>query len=359
MTNSCQIFIVPRTSKIKQEKLMSFDVTVQPSGHQFTVKKDEFILDAALRQGISFPYGCRSGTCATCLGNVLSGSVEYPKGLPLSLMENEHEQGKALFCSAVATSSLVIEVKEIVGVTDIQAKTLPARVASLRKLSHDVMEMTLKLPATERLQFRSGQYIEFLLRDGKRRAFSIANSPSNDEYVELHLRLIEGGYFTQHVFNEMKEKALVRINGPLGTFFIRDDSKRPLIFIAGGTGFAPIKSMVEKLIEEGDKREMHIYWGVRAQTDLYSDHLPKKWDYQHENIHYVPVLSATNESDNWEGREGFVHKAVATDFNDLSAYDVYMAGPPPMINAAKELFIQQGLAEKNLFSDSFEYSEDS
>lgn len=338
---------------------MSFDVTVQPSGHKFTVKKGEPILDAALRQGISFPYGCRSGTCGTCLGNVLSGTVEYPQGLPLSLMEHEHEQGKALFCSAVATSSLEIEVREITGAADIQVKTLPARVQSLRKLSHDVMEMTLKLPATERLQFRAGQYIEFLLKDGKRRSFSLANSPSNDEYLELHLRLLEGGYFTSHVFNEMKEKALVRINGPLGTFFIADNTTRPLILIAGGTGFAPIKSMVEKLIEEGDKREMTIYWGVRAKQDLYSDHLPKKWAYQHENIHYVPVLSDANEEDDWEGREGFVHEAVATDFSDLSAYDVYMAGPPPMINAAKERFTQQGLSADNLFSDSFEYSEDS
>jgi len=338
---------------------MSFDVTVRPSGHQFSVEEGELILDAALRQGISFPYGCRTGTCGTCLGNVLSGTVEYPDGLPVSLMENEHEQGKALFCSAVATSALEIEVREITGAADIQVKTLPARVVSLRKLSHDVMEMTLKLPSTQRLAFRAGQYIEFLLRDGKRRAFSLANAPSNDEYLELHLRLLEGGYFTQHVFNEMKEKALVRINGPLGTFFIADDSKRPLIFVAGGTGFAPIKSMIEQLIEAGDKREMYLYWGVRAKRDLYHDDLAKKWAYQHDNIHYVPVLSEVDSQDQWQGREGFVHDAVATDFSDLSDYDVYMAGPPPMITAAKAEFSQQGLTEDHLFSDAFEYSADS
>ena len=338
---------------------MSFEVIVQPSGHQFTVKKGEPILDAALRQGISFPYGCRTGTCGTCLGKVLSGTVEYPQGLPLSLMEHEHEQSKALFCSAIATSSLEIEMQEMSGATDIHVKTLPARVVSLHKLSHDVMEMTLKLPSTQNLPFRAGQYIEFLLRDGKRRSFSLANSPNNEEYLELHLRLLEGGYFTQHVFNEMKEKALVRINGPLGTFFIADDSKRPLIFVAGGTGFAPIKSMVEQLIEEGDKREIHVYWGVRAKHDLYSDHLPKKWAYQNDNIHYVPVLSEAEESDNWDGREGFVHEAIATDFDDLSQLDVYMAGPPPMIKAAKEQFSRQGLPEDQLFSDSFEFSADS
>ena len=338
---------------------MSFDVTVQPSGHQFTVEEGEPILDAALRQGISFPYGCRSGTCGTCLGNVLSGTVEYPEDFPLGLMEEEHQKGKALFCCAVASTPLEIEVKEITGAADIVTKTLPARVASLRKLSHDVMEMTLKLPATERLAFRAGQYIEFLLRDGKRRSFSLANSPNNDEYLELHLRLLEGGYFTQHVFNEMKEKALVRIHGPLGTFFLDNDSKRPLIFVAGGTGFAPIKSMMEQLIEAGDEREVHIYWGVRAKRDLYIDHLPKKWAYQYKHIHYVPVLSESDAKDEWEGREGFVHEVVASDFSDLSAYDVYMAGPPPMINAAKEKFIEQGVKEDHLFSDSFEYSADS
>ena len=151
----------------------------------------------------------------------------------------------------------------------------------------------------------------------------------------------------------------MRINGSLGTFFIADDSKRSLIFVAGGTGFAPIKSMVEQLIEEGDKRELHIYWGVRAKRDLYSDHLPKKWAYQNDNIHYVPVLSEVEKSDNWEGREGFVHEAVATDFDELSGFDVYMAGPSPMVNAAKEQFIQQGLPEGQLFSDSFEFSADS
>ena len=337
---------------------MSFDVTVRPSGHQFTVDEGELILNAALRQGISFPYGCRSGACGNCLGKVLSGEVEYPNGLPLSLMEQEHEQGKALFCSAVAKSSLEIEVREIVGANEIEVKTLPARVVSLYKLAPDVMEMTLKLPETERMQFRAGQYIEFLLRDGKRRAFSIANAPINDEYLELHLRLVEGGYFTDHVFNEMKEKALVRIHGPLGTFFLRDDTKRPLIFVAGGTGFGPIKSMVEQLIAEGDERDVHFYWGARAKKDLYSNHLPEKWDYQRENFHYTPVLSDALESDRWKGREGFVHEAVAKDFADMSGFDVYMAGPPPMIDAAKQQFTQQGLSEDNLFSDSFDYQDD-
>lgn len=350
---------------------MSYHVTVQPSGHQFEVNKDEFILDAALRQGISFPYGCRSGSCGTCLGKIIEGEVEYPEGLPITVMEHEHKQGRAAFCVCKAKSDLLLNVKEISSSVEIEVKKLPVRVSSLRKLSDDVMEMTLTLPANERLAFRAGQYIEFLLRDNKRRAFSLANSPSNDEYLELHLRLIEGGYFTQHVFNEMKEKALLRIEGPLGTFFIRDadDNKtnnnvqtnkkapRPLILVAGGTGFAPIKGMVEQLIEEGDKRPLHIFWGVRAKADLYRDDLPKKWEFQQEHITYIPVLSDAKDEDDWQGRTGFVHAAVAEDFKDLSGVDVYMAGPPPMIEAAKQRFVEQGLPEDQLFFDSFEYAE--
>ncbi len=340
---------------------MAYHVKVQPSGHSFEIEENEFILDAALRQGVSFPYGCRSGSCGTCLGKVISGEIEYPDGLPVTIMENEHKQGKAVFCVSVAKSDLTLEVKEVSNTDDIEIKTLPARVSSLRKLSDDVMEMTLKLPETERLAFRAGQYIEIILRDKSRRAFSIANSPSNDEVIELHLRHIEGGKFTNHVFNEMKEKALLRFEGPFGHFYIRDNSNRPLILIAGGTGFAPIKAMLEQLIEESDTRPVYFYWGVRTQSDLYRNDLAEKWAFQHQHIHYIPVLSevqedAKGDNKDWQGRTGFVHTAVMDDFDDLSGFDVYMAGPPIMIEAAKEGFTKQGLPEDQLFSDSFDFA---
>jgi len=336
---------------------MTYHVNVQPSGHSFEIEENEFILDAALRQGVSFPYGCRSGACGTCLGNVISGEIEYPDGLPVTIMEHEHKQGKAVFCVSVAKSDLTLEVKEVSNEDDIEIKTLPARVSSLRKLSEDVMEMTLKLPETERLAFRAGQYIEIILRDKSRRAFSIANSPSNDEVLELHLRHIEGGKFTDHVFNEMKEKALLRFEGPFGHFYIRDNSNRPLILIAGGTGFAPIKAMLEQLIEESDTRPVHFYWGVRTKSDLYRNDLAEKWAFQHKHIHYTPVLSEVQEDNkDWQGRTGFVHTAVMDDFDDLSGFDVYMAGPPIMIEAAKEGFTKQGLPEDQLFSDSFDFA---
>ena len=335
---------------------MTFKITLEATGHTFEAEKNEFILNAALRQGIAFPYGCRTGSCGTCLGQVISGDIEYPDGLPLTVMEHEHKKGRAVFCVSIAKSDLVLDVKEIESSTDIEIKILPARVASLRKLADDVMEMSLSLPANQRMAFRAGQYIEFILRDRSRRAFSIANSPSNDETIELHLRHVDGGTFTDHVFNEMKEKAILRFEGPFGTFQISDNSNRPIILIAGGTGFAPIKSMVEELIEKGDTRPLHIYWGARAKADLYRNDLPEKWAFQHESINYVPVLSEPNDDDNWQGRTGFVHTAVAEDFADLSTFDIYIAGPPPMIDAAKASFIKQGLPEDQLLSDSFEFA---
>jgi len=342
--------------KVLQRDSMPYQITLQASGHTFEVEKNEIILDAALRQGINFPYGCRSGTCGTCLGNVISGELAYPEGLPLALMEHESEEGKAIFCTALAKSDMVIDVKEVSSVSAIDIKLMPARVVSLKKLSHDVMQMTLRLPATERLPFRAGQYIEFILSDKTRRAFSLANAPSDDKDLELHLRLVEGGRFTEHVFNVMKEKAIVRIEGPFGSFSINEKSNRPLILIAGGTGFAPIKSMVEQLIEQADSRSVHVYWGVQTEDDLYQNDVAQTWGDKHITIDYKPVLSNVDKKDGWQGRTGFVHEAVINDFHNLSGFDVYMAGPPAMINAAKKAFVEKGLPEEQLFSDSFEFS---
>lgn len=336
---------------------MSYQVTLQPSEHIFNVEENELILDAALRQGIDLPYGCKSGSCGTCLGKVVSGEIHYPEGLPLTVMEHEHLEGKAVFCVSIAKSDLILEVKEVANEGDIQVQILPARVESLRKLADDVMEMQLKLPTSKRLAFHAGQYIEFILRDKTRRAFSIANAPTNDEYLELHLRHNTDGTFTNHVFNEMKEKAMLRFEGPFGSFYIREKSNRLLILIAGGTGFAPIKAIIEQLIEEQDTRLVHLYWGARDQQDLYRDDLAKKWAFQRENIEYIPVLSDVKEGQEWQGRTGYVHVAVADDFEDLSKFDIYMAGPPVMINAAKESFSKLGLPIDQLFSDSFEYAE--
>lgn len=336
---------------------MTHQVTVRPSGHTFRAEENETILDAALRQGVALPYGCRGGMCGTCATSVLNGQVAYPFGPAQGLSEQDREDGKAFLCMAAACSDLEIDVPQLGAEPDIEVKTLPVRVEKMRKLVDDVMELTLKLPATERLRFLAGQYIDILLKDGKRRGFSLANSPVHDEFLELHIRHVPGGQFTGHVFNEMQEKALLRIEGPLGSFYIRESS-HPIILVGGGTGFAPLKGMLEQMMDQGLARPVYLYWGVRAKADLYMDSVVRSWVARHPQLTYVPVLSEAQPQDQWQGRSGWVHEAVAADFPDLSGYDVYLSGPPPMVNAAKPVFMEQGLPENQLYYDSFEYSTD-
>jgi CDP-4-dehydro-6-deoxyglucose reductase len=337
---------------------VAFTITIQPSGHQFQNEDDETVLEAALRQGFAFPYGCRNGACGSCKGRVLAGELDYPGGRPPGLSEADAAVGYALFCQALPHTDLEIEVREIGAAKDIVVKTLPCRVMQMNRLAPDVMELRLKLPASERLQFLAGQYIDVLMKDGRRRSFSLANAPHRDEFLELHVRHVPGGQFTDHVFQTMKEKALLRIEGPLGGFFVREESERPLIFMGGGTGFAPLKAMLEHHFETADARPVALYWGARARADLYQHALVEAWVAAHPQLTYVPVLSDPAPEDEWTGRVGFVHAAVATDYPDLSGHDVYMSGPPPMIEAAKAAFFANGLPEAQLYYDSFEYGLD-
>ncbi|PID49475.1 MAG: CDP-6-deoxy-delta-3,4-glucoseen reductase [Proteobacteria bacterium] len=334
-----------------------YTVTIQPGKHTFQVDEQENLLQAGLREGLALPYSCQGGSCGVCAATILKGQVDYPNGEPLGLSPDEREQGRALLCQAVAVSDLELESKHLGEVEDLPVKLLPARVEKMRQLNHDVMELTLKLPATEHLHFLAGQYIEVLLRDGKRRAFSLANAPFDDQFLELHIRHVPGGQFTDYVFNEMKVRALLRIEGPLGSFYIHE-AERPLILVGGGTGFAPLKSMIEQLKADGFKREVYLYWGVRSQADLYMEALPRSWAAQYDNFHYVPVLSEPKAEDNWQGRTGWVHEAVVLDFSDLAGFDIYMSGPPAMILAGKKAFAEQGVPADQLYSDSFEYSSD-
>ena len=334
-----------------------YTVTVNPSGQQFTVEEGENVLEAGLRQGIALPYSCRGGSCGSCLTQIEKGIVDYPEGEPLALAPYDMERGKALLCQAVAMTDLVVNNPQVGVEPELEVKTLPARVEKMRKLNHDVMELTLKLPATERMRFRAGQYIEVILRDGKRRAFSLANAPYDDQYLELHIRHVPGGQFTTQVFGEMKEKALLRIEGPLGSFYLRD-SDRPILLIGGGTGFAPLKSIVGQLKAKGIDKPVTFYWGVRSQADLYMDYLPRDWASRSPLFNYVPVLSEPKPEDHWQGRTGWVHQAVLEDISDLAAYDVYLSGPPPMIQAARLAFLERGLPGEQMYSDSFEYGLD-
>jgi CDP-4-dehydro-6-deoxyglucose reductase len=324
-------------------------VKVQPSGHEFGVEDGESILSAALRQKLVLPYGCRNGACGTCKGRIVEGRVDYGIYQKKALTEEEKAQGKALFCQAKPLTELVIEARTIGAARDIPIRTLPCRVQKMERLADDVMVLHLRLPANERLQFLAGQYIEFLLKGGVRRSFSMGNAPHDDELIQLHVRHVTGGEFTGHVFGKMKERDILRLEGPLGTFFLREDSAKPIVFVASGTGFAPIKSIIEHALHKGVTRPMVLYWGGRRPKDLYMDALARQWP-----IDYVPVISDALPEDNWSGRAGFVHRAVMQDFPDLSGHQVYACGVPVMVDAAKRDFTQQcGLPEEEFFADSF------
>ena len=332
--------------------MSTFRVTLKPSGHDYTVADDSNLLQAALDAGFVLPYGCRNGACGSCKATIIDGSVDHGAAQDTALPPHERAAGKVLLCSAHARSDLVIECRELAGQAGIPVRTLPCRVQSLVRAAPDVMIVSLKLPVNERLQVLAGQYVEFLLKDGKRRAFSIANAPHDDEFLTLHIRHVPGGQFTEHVFSTMKEKEILRISGPLGSFFLREASARPIILLAGGTGFAPIKSVIEHALHNGIDRPMTFYWGSRDRTGLYLPDLPPQWAAAHANLRYVPVLS----DEAWDGRCGLVHRAVLEDCTDLSGFDVYACGAPAMIDAAKADFAAAGLPDDAFFADSFTFA---
>jgi CDP-4-dehydro-6-deoxyglucose reductase len=329
-------------------------VTVQPSGQTFDVAEGEAVLTAALRQGVMLPYGCKNGACGSCKGKIVSGSVDYGHYHARVLTEAERAHGKALFCQAKPLGDLVIECRTIGAAKDITVRLLPCRVQQLEKAADDVMIVRLKLPANERLQFLAGQYIDFLLKGGERRSFSMANAPHADELIELHIRQVAGGSFTEHVFTKMKERDILRLEGPLGSFFLREESAKPIVFVASGTGFAPIKSIIESAVERKLTRPMVLYWGARRPKDLYLNSLPEAWARTHANFRYVPVISEARPEDAWSGRAGFVHRAVMEDFPDLSAHQVYACGVPIMVDSARKDFIREcQLPEDEFYADSF------
>jgi len=332
---------------------MPHTVTIQSSGHAFTVNDGETVLAAALREGIVIAYGCRHGACGTCKGRLLEGTVNYGAYQEHAMSEAEKSDGMALFCQAKPLADLTIQCREIgAAVKGIQIKLLPARVVKMQRAALDVMLLDLKLPAQERLRFLAGQYIDLLLQGGIRRSFSMANAPRDDGFLQLHLRDY-GGPFSQHVFGVMKEKDIIRFEGPFGTFFLREESAKPIVLVASGTGFAPIKAIVEHALATGVARPMTLYWGCRVRSDLYMHELAETW-HREGKLRYVPVLSEAPASDNWSGRTGFVHRAVMEDFPDLSGHQVYACGAPVMVEAAHRDFTSKcGLPDEEFFSDSF------
>ncbi len=311
-----------------------FTIENQVSGKIFQTDGTDSILDDALIHGLNFPYGCQKGSCGKCKATIIEGEVGYEGEIPSGITPEEVADGMALLCQCRAKSDISLVVAELDSVADIEVRTLPCKVESLKHLNHDVVQVFLKIPGSESLQYLAGQYIDLIHPDFDPRAFSIANAPTNTSLIELHVRLVEGGKFTHFVFNELEEKSLLRIEGPKGDFFFREDSKKPVILVAGGTGFGPIKAIIEHAIANKLNRQIYLYWGVRDEVDFYMD-LPSQWANDYDNIHFIPVLSEPN--DEWQGRTGFVHESVLNDFDDLTGYEVYACGPPKMVKSAAQL----------------------
>jgi CDP-4-dehydro-6-deoxyglucose reductase len=336
---------------------MSFQISVQPSGRSFQANPDESILAAGIRQGVGLPYGCKDGACGSCKCRKLEGTVVHGPHQAKARSEEEAAAGYVLTCCAIPHSDVVLESRNVTDESAFPIKKMPVRVAQLTKLSHDVMQVRLQLPATETFRYHAGQYVEFLLRDGSRRAYSMGNEPSTQltsPGLELHIRHMPGGKFTDHVFGVMKEKEILRVEGPFGSFYLRDDSAAPIVLLASGTGFAPIKALVEQMYVNGITRPATLYWGGRRPADLYMHdwvldkvaHMP--------NLRYVPVVSNALPDDNWTGRTGFVHQAVLDDLPDLSGHQVYACGAPIVVDTARaEYSAQAGLPPDQFYADAF------
>ena len=337
---------------------MTFQVTIAPSQHQFTVTAEQTVLDAALAAGILLPYSCRSGACSTCKAKIVSGTIQPVPSAEVVLTPEEREAGYTLLCQARATSDLVVESREIRLASDIQVRKLPSRVTSISRPAADVAVLQLQLPATETFKFYAGQYVELILKDGKRRSYSMANPPHAAAALELHIRHLPGGLFTDHVFGvgatQMKEREILRIEGPLGSFFLREDSDLPIVMLASGTGFAPIKAIIEHMVHQDIKRPVTLYWGGRRPCDLYMHALAQNWAATIPNFSYIPVVSDALPEDAWTGRTGFVHKAVMQDFPDLAGHQVYACGAPIVVDSARREFVAQcHLPDDAFFADSF------
>lgn len=331
---------------------MNYKIRLADRDVSFSAADDEPVLAAGLRQHLALPFGCQSGGCGSCRVRMLQGEVHYPFEPP-ALSSAEKAAGYILMCQARPRSELLLELHQPPQLDQLRPRILPCRVLEKTLLCHDVIGLKLKLPKDAQFNYMPGQYVDFLLDDGRRRSFSIANRP-NGEFIELHLRVTPQGRFAHWVLNEMPPRAMLRFEGPLGAFYIREDSERPILLMAGGTGFAPIHAMLEDLLQRGSQRPLHLFWGARSLQDLYLDARICDWTGRHPQLHYTPVLSEPDAA--WTGERGFVHEVLLRAYPDLSAHAVYLSGPPIMVRSGKLAFQRAGLDADHLFYDSFDYA---
>lgn len=324
-----------------------YTIKLIPSRVTFDASNELSLLDSAILSNYSLQYGCRDGQCGVCKSKLLKGKVDQPRDIA-GISDSDIQQGYILTCCAKPLSDIQLQADYFPELQGIASKVVPCRVDSIEYPANEIAIIKLRLPPGMDFSYLAGQYIH-LINNGERRSYSIANMCKLGNGIELHIRKVENGRFSNLIFNELKENQLFRIEGPFGSFFVRDSSG-PIIFIAGGTGFAPVKAMIEKLLVENSQREIYFYWGVTSKDLIYSE-LPKGWELGYKNIHYVPVLSG--EDNNWSGRNGFVHLAVLEDFKSLQGVEVYACGSSEMINCAKRDFLKQGLSAEDFYSDAF------
>lgn len=337
-----------------------FQISVQPSGRTFTAALGETLLAAGMRQGIALPYGCKDGACGSCKCKKIFGRVVHGAHQSKALSDKEKALGFILPCCAVAHSDVVLESHQVTRAQAFPIRKMPTRVRLMQKKSPDVMLLKLQLPANDGFAYHAGQSLEFILRGGARRSYSMANaahtlaaSEASAGGLELHIRHMPGGQFTDHVFATMKEKDVLRIEGPFGNFFLREESNKPIVLLASGTGFAPIKAILEHMQIKGIVRATTLYWGGRRPHDLYMDDWVKAKLVEMPNLRYVPVVSDALPEDAWCGRTGFVHLAVLEDFPELCAYQVYACGAPIVVDSARTDYLRAGLPADEFYADSF------
>ena len=332
---------------------MSFLVSIEPSGHTFESDPSQSILDAALAEGLMLKHSCRSGTCGSCKGQVLSGEVDHADS-PLEVLSlAEREGGLALFCCARPRSALVIDAPEVTEFRGISVQQIAGRVASVEKVSDDVAILRLMLPPEHSFRYLPGQYVQVLLKNGQRRSYSMATSVLRDNQLEWHVRHMPNGAFSGHVFNALKPRDLLRLEGPFGGFFLRE-SDRPMVFLASGTGFAPIQALLEQLVDQGNRRPVYLYWGGRRRSDLYRHAELLEMERTLSWLRYTPVLSEPGPSCDWQGSVGFVHKAVMKDFSSLREFEVYACGAPIVVDSARtDYTLERELDPGCFFADAF------